>query len=170
MVLRALPFGLAIGIAVGMLGGGGSVLAVPVLVYVLGQSVSEATTASLVIVTAGARSPAAWATHERDGSAGAAPAHPPSPPSPGSIKLTTHLDADRRADRSAAITHRHDGPCGLRDAALLRIHGNRGRNTSGRTRTRAMSCTGRGPAARDRRSFRSVRTRGSSRLHRVPCG
>ena len=37
-----------------MLGGGGSVLAVPVLVYVLGQSVSEATTASLVVVAAGA--------------------------------------------------------------------------------------------------------------------
>lgn len=33
---------------------GGSVLAVPMLVYVLGQSVHEATTASLVIVTAGA--------------------------------------------------------------------------------------------------------------------
>jgi uncharacterized membrane protein YfcA len=53
-VLLAIPFGLAIGIAVGMLGGGGSVLAVPVLVYVVGQSVSEATTASLVVVTAGA--------------------------------------------------------------------------------------------------------------------
>ena len=37
-----------------MLGGGGSVLAVPVLVYVLGQSVHQATTASLVIVIAGA--------------------------------------------------------------------------------------------------------------------
>ena len=54
MVLAAIPFGLAIGLAVGMLGGGGSVLAVPVLVYVLGQSVHEATTASLVVVTAGA--------------------------------------------------------------------------------------------------------------------
>jgi len=53
-VLLAIAFGLAIGIAVGMLGGGGSVLAVPVLVYMLGQSVSEATTASLVVVTAGA--------------------------------------------------------------------------------------------------------------------
>ncbi len=53
-MLLAIPFGLAIGIAVGMLGGGGSVLAVPVLVYVLGQSVSEATTASLVVVSAGA--------------------------------------------------------------------------------------------------------------------
>jgi uncharacterized protein len=30
VVLTAIPFGLAIGIAVGMLGGGGSVLAVPV--------------------------------------------------------------------------------------------------------------------------------------------
>jgi uncharacterized membrane protein YfcA len=53
-VLLALPFGLAIGVAIGMLGGGGSVLAVPVLVYVLGQDVSEATTASLVVVTAAA--------------------------------------------------------------------------------------------------------------------
>lgn len=54
MVLLAIPFGLAIGVAIGMLGGGGSVLAVPVLVYVLGQDVSEATTASLVVVTAAA--------------------------------------------------------------------------------------------------------------------
>ena len=53
-MLLAIPFGLAIGVAVGMLGGGGSVLAVPVLVYVLGQTVSEATTASLVVVSAGA--------------------------------------------------------------------------------------------------------------------
>lgn len=53
-VLLAVPFGLAIGVAVGMLGGGGSVLAVPVLVYVLGQGVSQATTTSLVVVTAGA--------------------------------------------------------------------------------------------------------------------
>lgn len=54
MLAAAVPFGLVIGLAVGMLGGGGSVLAVPVLVYVLGQSVPEATTASLVVVTAGA--------------------------------------------------------------------------------------------------------------------
>jgi uncharacterized protein len=53
-VVLAAPFGLAIGLAVGALGGGGSVLAVPILVYVLGESVSEATTASLVIVAAGA--------------------------------------------------------------------------------------------------------------------
>jgi uncharacterized membrane protein YfcA len=54
MALNAIPFGLVIGLSLGMLGGGGSVLAVPVLVYVLGQSVHEATTASLVVVTAGA--------------------------------------------------------------------------------------------------------------------
>ncbi len=54
MLLLAIPFGLAIGLAVGTLGGGGSVLAVPVLVYVLDQSVPEATTASLVVVAAGA--------------------------------------------------------------------------------------------------------------------
>jgi uncharacterized membrane protein YfcA len=54
LAAEAVPFGLAIGLALGMLGGGGSVLAVPVLVYVLGQGVHEATTASLVVVAAGA--------------------------------------------------------------------------------------------------------------------
>jgi uncharacterized membrane protein YfcA len=53
-MLLAIPFGLAIGLAVGMLGGGGSVLAVPVLVYVIGQTVPEATTTSLLVVAAGA--------------------------------------------------------------------------------------------------------------------
>jgi uncharacterized membrane protein YfcA len=53
-VLLAIPFGLAIGLAVGTLGGGGSVLAVPVLVYVLDQTVPEATTASLLVVAGGA--------------------------------------------------------------------------------------------------------------------
>ena len=54
MLLLAIPLGLVIGLAVGTLGGGGSVLAVPVLVYVLDQTVPEATTASLVVVAAGA--------------------------------------------------------------------------------------------------------------------
>jgi hypothetical protein len=54
VVALAIPFGLVIGLAVGTLGGGGSVLAVPVLVYVLDQTVPEATTASLVVVAAGA--------------------------------------------------------------------------------------------------------------------
>ena len=54
MLLAAIPLGVAIGIAVGMLGGGGSVLAVPFLVYVLGEDVESATTISLVVVTAAA--------------------------------------------------------------------------------------------------------------------
>jgi uncharacterized membrane protein YfcA len=50
--LLALPFGLAIGLSLGLVGGGGAIIAVPVLVYVLGESVKQATTASLVIVGA----------------------------------------------------------------------------------------------------------------------
>jgi uncharacterized membrane protein YfcA len=57
--LIAIPFGLVIGLSVGMLGAGGSVLAVPVLVYVIGQPVSEATTTSLAVVTAAALAGAA---------------------------------------------------------------------------------------------------------------
>lgn len=53
-LLLALPFGLAIGLTLGALGGGGSVLAVPVLVYVLGQKVDAAVTGSLLVVGAGA--------------------------------------------------------------------------------------------------------------------
>lgn len=48
--LLALPFGLAIGLLLGLVGGGGSVLAVPVLVYVLDQPVKDATTESLLVV------------------------------------------------------------------------------------------------------------------------
>jgi len=47
--LLALPFGLGIGLLLGLVGGG-SILAVPVLVYVLGQPVRAATTESLLIV------------------------------------------------------------------------------------------------------------------------
>jgi uncharacterized protein len=48
----AVVAGLLIGLSLGALGGGGSVLAVPVLVYALGQSASQATTGSLVVVGA----------------------------------------------------------------------------------------------------------------------
>jgi uncharacterized membrane protein YfcA len=54
VIAAALMLGVGIGVAVGMLGGGGSVLAVPILVYLLGQDVSAATTTSLVVVAAGA--------------------------------------------------------------------------------------------------------------------
>jgi uncharacterized membrane protein YfcA len=46
--LAAIPFGVGIGLSLGMLGGGASVPAVPVVVYNLGQSVHQATTVCLV--------------------------------------------------------------------------------------------------------------------------
>jgi uncharacterized membrane protein YfcA len=48
--LLALPFGLAIGALLGLVGGGGSILAVPVLVCVLGQPAHAATTESLFVI------------------------------------------------------------------------------------------------------------------------
>ena len=50
MLPAALGLGLLIGLVMGALGGGGSVLTVPVLVFALGLSAQEATTGSLVIV------------------------------------------------------------------------------------------------------------------------
>ncbi|MGW5051785.1 sulfite exporter TauE/SafE family protein [Actinokineospora sp. NPDC004072] len=50
MLLLAAPLGAVIGIVVGALGGGGGVLAVPALVYLLGQSGQDATTGSVIIV------------------------------------------------------------------------------------------------------------------------
>ncbi|MDX3520526.1 sulfite exporter TauE/SafE family protein [Streptomyces scabiei] len=47
----ALIAGAVVGLALGALGGGGSVLAVPALIYLLGFSPAAATTASLIIVT-----------------------------------------------------------------------------------------------------------------------
>ena len=49
-MLLAIPFGLAIGLIVGAVGGGGAILALPVLVYVLGEGVGPASTASLIVV------------------------------------------------------------------------------------------------------------------------
>jgi len=46
----AIPLGLLIGLALGALGGGGSILTVPALVYALDQSPRSATTSSLLIV------------------------------------------------------------------------------------------------------------------------
>jgi hypothetical protein len=45
-----LPIGLLIGLSLGALGGGGSILTVPALVYLLGQNPHQATTGSLLIV------------------------------------------------------------------------------------------------------------------------
>ncbi|MEU2982245.1 sulfite exporter TauE/SafE family protein [Streptomyces hirsutus] len=64
-LILALVSGAAIGLALGALGGGGSVLAVPALIYLLGFTPAAATTAALIIVTA--TSITALAAHTRDG-------------------------------------------------------------------------------------------------------
>lgn len=64
-LLLAPIFGLMIGFSLGMLGGGGSILTVPVLVYMLGQDPHAAVATSLVIVGANAVA-GAWA-HRRNG-------------------------------------------------------------------------------------------------------
>ncbi len=48
--LLSLLFGALIGLTLGMVGGGGSILTVPILVYAIGQPVQQATTTSLAIV------------------------------------------------------------------------------------------------------------------------
>lgn len=50
MIWLAIPLGLAIGLSLGALGGGGSILTVPALVYLLDQDPRSATTGSLLIV------------------------------------------------------------------------------------------------------------------------
>ncbi|MEG3627884.1 sulfite exporter TauE/SafE family protein [Streptomyces poriticola] len=64
-LVLALVAGGAVGLALGALGGGGSVLAVPALIYLLGFTPVAATTASLVIVAA--TSATALYAHSRDG-------------------------------------------------------------------------------------------------------
>lgn len=64
-VLLALVAGALVGLSLGALGGGGSILAVPVLVYLLDQSPAQATTGSLVVV--GVTSLLAAVTAHREG-------------------------------------------------------------------------------------------------------
>jgi uncharacterized membrane protein YfcA len=48
--LTGLAAGLVVGMVIGALGGGGGVLTIPVLVYLLGQTAHDATTSSVIIV------------------------------------------------------------------------------------------------------------------------
>lgn len=57
--------GVAVGVVLGALGGGGAIITVPILIYVLGLPPAEGTTASLVIV--GATSLVAALSHHRRG-------------------------------------------------------------------------------------------------------
>jgi uncharacterized membrane protein YfcA len=50
VTLLAIPLGLVVGLIVGAVGGGGAILALPVLVYFLDQPVGPASTASLIVV------------------------------------------------------------------------------------------------------------------------
>ncbi len=68
MALIAVAAGLLIGISLGALGGGGSILTVPALVYLLGQSAHRAVTASLLVV--GIAAVAGAIAHARAGRAG----------------------------------------------------------------------------------------------------
>jgi uncharacterized protein len=65
IVAATLGLGLFIGVTLGALGGGGSVLTVPALVHVIGQDVRAATTSSLLIV--GVSSVIAALGHARSG-------------------------------------------------------------------------------------------------------
>ena len=65
MLLIAIPVAVLIGFSLGALGGGGSILTVPVLVYLLGQNPHAATTGSLIIV--GVAALIGMAAHARAG-------------------------------------------------------------------------------------------------------
>ncbi|SNR86562.1 sulfite exporter TauE/SafE family protein [Blastococcus mobilis] len=65
MTVAAVGLGLLIGLSLGALGGGGSILTVPALVYVIGQDARAATTSSLFIV--GISSVIAALGHARSG-------------------------------------------------------------------------------------------------------
>ncbi|MCA0438388.1 MAG: sulfite exporter TauE/SafE family protein [Austwickia sp.] len=64
-LLAIVPLGLLVGVVLGALGGGGAILTVPILVYVLGQRPAAATAGSLVIVSLTAL--AGMASHARKG-------------------------------------------------------------------------------------------------------
>jgi uncharacterized membrane protein YfcA len=65
VIWLAVPLGVTIGLSLGALGGGGSILTVPALVFVLGQDARSATTGSLLIV--GITSLAGVLAHRRAG-------------------------------------------------------------------------------------------------------
>ncbi len=65
VLIVAIPVGLLIGLSLGALGGGGSILTVPALVYLLGMDTRAATTGSLIIV--GVTALFGMLAHRRDG-------------------------------------------------------------------------------------------------------
>ena len=64
-MILALVLALGIGVSLGLLGGGGSILTLPILVYVLGMDAKQGIATSLLVV--GVTSAAAMVTHARAG-------------------------------------------------------------------------------------------------------
>ena len=65
LIVIALALAALVGVSLGLLGGGGSILTVPILTYVLGMAPREAIAASLFIV--GATSAVSMIGHARSG-------------------------------------------------------------------------------------------------------
>ena len=63
--MLAILLGTAIGLSLGLIGGGGSILTVPILVYLMGQDAHAATATSLAVV--GATAAAGALSHWRAG-------------------------------------------------------------------------------------------------------
>ncbi len=103
-LVLALIAGAAVGLALGALGGGGSVLAVPALIYLLGFT-PAATTASLIIVTA--TSAAFLYTHATSGNVrwrtGALFAAAGIPPAVAAAALSAHLPGQLLTAAFAAV-------------------------------------------------------------------
>lgn len=66
MIVLAIVLGAVIGVSLGALGAGGSILSVPVLVHVVGLPVHQATATSLVAVGAASIAAAATGSHRRN--------------------------------------------------------------------------------------------------------
>ncbi|GGV12545.1 UPF0721 transmembrane protein [Streptomyces filipinensis] len=141
-LVLALVAGAVVGLALGGLGGGGSVLAVPALIYLLGLTPAEATTASLIIVTC--TSVTALTVHARDGNvawrtgllfaaagivpamlAGAAADHLPQTALTAAFAVIAALAASRmlRPGRTEPSGHIHAGKAGAAGAGLGAVTG-----------------------------------------------
>jgi uncharacterized membrane protein YfcA len=141
-LILALVAGAVIGLALGGLGGGGNILAVPALIYLLHFTPAEATTASLVIVTL--TSVTALTAHPRDGNvawragslfaaagivpamiAGAAAGHLPETLLTGAFAVVAALATLRmlRPVRTESSGQVHPGKAGVAGAGLGAVTG-----------------------------------------------
>jgi uncharacterized membrane protein YfcA len=142
-LVLALVAGAVVGLALGGLGGGGSVLAVPALIYLLGLTPAAAATTSLIIVTV--TSLTSLAGHARDGNVvwrtgllfaaagivpaiitGAAAAHVPQTALTVAFAVVAALAALRMlrpADTSAQPGPVHPGKAGAAGAGLGAVTG-----------------------------------------------